>query len=754
MEQWLQSWPFRAALAVCLVGVALLSSLIVNTLFQINAPYFFFLAAVVASAFVGGSLTGLLATMLSVVVASYFVAEPRYSFTVASRVDQLRIAFFLVEGTLLSLLTGLLKSTHPLLLRKPWQRYGVIVPLLLMAFALKGQLAEAFPTANVPYRFCYLTVLIAARCGGLGPALLATLVSGLIGMFLPGALSMPHLVQPEDAVRLLAFLLESILISFVGSSLFLAREQAERHSQEVRRQQGQLAESERRYRLLLEGVRDYAIFLLDPQGRITSWNSSAERIFGLPGRAILGQHVATLARPDEAEARLNLEQIGTRGDPEHWEWAGWLSCQDGKRIWTELVITGLRNDQEARAFSVVLRDLTERHRATEVLTRTQEQLRQAQKLESIGRLAGGVAHDFNNLIMILSGYSDVLLKQLPPADPLRDIAQQIQLTVERATGLTGQLLAFSRGQVLKPVLINLNILIHDMGKLLRSLTGEGVRVSLALAPDLWSVRVDRVQLEQVLMNLVVNAHEAMPAGGELTLSTSNATSGLARAEPAEAPVGDWVVLMVTDTGCGMDEAVKTRVFEPFFTTKKQGHGLGLATVHGIVTQSGGHIALTSAVGRGTTIRVYLPCYQETKPLPSPTPDPVPTATTRGPAILVVDDEASVRTLLRLLLQKEGYDVLEASQGREALAQVQQRQGAVDLLLTDVALPELNGIELAQQLRRTHPHLPVLFLSAHPVEVLNHLGLSEQEIVLAKPFNLDRVLMEIRKLLDQAVVIQG
>jgi PAS domain S-box-containing protein len=756
MEQLLQSWPFRSALAVSLVATALLSSLIFNTLTHIHAPYIFFMAAVVVSAFLGRFLTGLLATILSIAVVSSFGAEPHSSLAEASQADHLRMAQFLVEGTLVSVFTGLLRSTRSLLFRQRWQRYGLIIPILLLAFILKLELVESLPGADVPYRFFYIAVLLVARCGGLGPALTATLVGGLMGtFFFADPHNSLHLAQREDALRLVGFLLESMLISFVGSTLFVVREQAEQHRQEIRRQQEQLAESERRYRLLVEGVRDHAVLLLDPQGGVTNWNSSAERILGLPGRAILGSHVATLARPDEAETLQALEQVGCSGGPEHWEWVGWLTRQDGKRLWAEEVITALRNNlQEIQSFSVVLRDLTERHQAAEVLRKTQEQLRQAQKLESIGRLASGVAHDFNNLILIISGYSEVLLGQLPPGDPLREPAQQLQQTVDRAAGLTRQLLTFSRGQVLNPVVLDLNTQVNDLGTLLRSLIGKTVRVVMALAPDLWTVRADRVQMEQVVMNLFVNARDAMPDGGELTMTTVNVMITREQVEPAEVPSGDWVVLAVADSGCGMDETVKARLFEPFFTTKKQGTGLGLSTVHGIVTQLGGRIVVASAPGQGSTFRVYLPRWQEAKIVPPARPVPVPTSRLGGESVLVVDDEASVRTLLRLVLKREGYDVLEADNAKDALTLVQQRAGAVDLLLTDVGMPGMNGVELARHLLRSYPKLPVLFLSAHSAEVLEKLGLSEQEIVLPKPFNLDTLVAQVRKMLDESVASKG
>ena len=380
----------------------------------------------------------------------------------------------------------------------------------------------------------------------------------------------------------------------------------------------------------------------------------------------------------------------------------------------------------------------------------EEQLRQSQKMEAIGRLAGGVAHDFNNLLTAIKGYAQVLLMDIPPSNPVHSDLQEIDKAATRAAALTGQLLAFSRKQVLQPRVTNLNTVIADMEKMLSRLISENIRLSVAVDPGLDRVKVDPSRMEQVLMNLVVNAGDAMPNGGSLTIATRN--------QAIRAPhvhrhgvikAGHYVVLSVTDTGTGMDERVLEHLFEPFFTTKAPGRGtgLGLATVYGIVQASGGHILVSSAPGEGTTFEMYLPRADAEHDLP-----PAHVAFTELPrgteTILLVEDEDAVRAIARRILEKSGYTVIEACHGVAALHLSRQHCGSIDLLVTDVVMPEMGGPELAERLAEMCPGVCVLFMSGYADRSLIHGGGPTGPVALIdKPFAPDRLAQKVREVLD-------
>ncbi|MCI0464413.1 MAG: response regulator [Gemmataceae bacterium] len=360
----------------------------------------------------------------------------------------------------------------------------------------------------------------------------------------------------------------------------------------------------------------------------------------------------------------------------------------------------------------------------------------AAKMEAIGRLAGGVAHDFNNLLTVINGYGEVLIQQIPSEDPRHGLIQQICEAGDRAACLTRQLLAFGHKQVLSPVVLDVNSVVTEFEKMLRRLIGEDIRLSLVLAPDLDAVRADRGQIEQVIMNLVVNARDAMPQGGNLTLVTRPVAvqEGRPSTDP-NLPPGNYVLLAVSDTGCGMDEATQARIFEPFFTTKEvgKGTGLGLATVYGIVKQSGGHIGVSSQQGRGTTFRIYLPSVGSRLQESIPSPDLV-IAQGHGETILLVEDEEGVRNLAMKTLTSSGYKVLAAGDGNEALRIAGGHAGPIDLLATDMIMPYLNGPQLAAQLRQARPGLNVLYMSGYASDTLGPQRALESGIVfLQKPF---------------------
>jgi len=387
--------------------------------------------------------------------------------------------------------------------------------------------------------------------------------------------------------------------------------------------------------------------------------------------------------------------------------------------------------------------------AEEALRVSEARLRQAQKMEAVGRLAGGIAHDFNNVLTAIFGYADLLMDSLDLLDPRRADAAEIKRAAERAAGLTRQLLAFSRKQVMQPRLVNLNTVVHEMGGMLRRVVGERIALRLDLDQGLGHVTADPGQLEQVIANLGVNARDAMPDGGTLTIATANVNApGVAGAEDALPPGGPLVALTVSDTGTGMDEHVLAHLFEPFFTTKElgRGTGLGLATVYGIVRQSGGQIQVASRPGEGSTFTVYFPRVEadpraaSTTALPEPSPGGTET-------VLVVEDEAAVRHLCCRVLRAKGYRVLEAPHAEAALALVAAMAEPIHLLVTDMVMPGMGGPALAAQLVATRPTLRVLYITGYALEAIEQGGdVAGADGLLQKPFSADQLARTVRELL--------
>jgi nitrogen-specific signal transduction histidine kinase/CheY-like chemotaxis protein len=388
-------------------------------------------------------------------------------------------------------------------------------------------------------------------------------------------------------------------------------------------------------------------------------------------------------------------------------------------------------------------DITERRRL-------EEQYLQAQKMEAIGRLAGGVAHDFNNILTIITGYGDLLFGSLPEDSRAREMAAEVTRAGERAASLTRQLLAFSRQQLVAPRVLDLNAVVTDLERMLRRIIGEDIDLSCRLQPCLGSVKADQGQIEQVLMNLAVNARDAMPTGGKLTLETRKVELDAAYVRThAEARPGPHVLLAVSDTGHGMTAEVKARLFEPFFTTKEKGKGtgLGLATVYGIVKQAGGHVGVYSEVGLGTTFKVYLPRVQEAASRGRSHAGQV--VLPRGTeTLLLVEDEAAVRALTRHVLGGCGFTILEADDGREALRTAQEHEGPIHLLVTDVVLPDLGGRVLVEQLLSVRPQMRVLYVSGYTDDAVVRHGILEDQVhFLSKPFSPAVLAQKVREVLD-------
>ena len=487
-----------------------------------------------------------------------------------------------------------------------------------------------------------------------------------------------------------------------------------------------------------------AIFMMDAQEQILWANAAFTATTGYTIEEVIGRRPVFLAgETTTPDILANIQKTIMQGEVWHGELMN--RRKNGTEFPGDLTVTPVRDEHGVLThFIGIMQDISEQHHL-------QEQLLHSQKMEAVGRLAGGVAHDFNNILTAVLGYSELLLQRFPPSDPIHHHAEEIRKSAERAASLTQQLLAFSRRQPVQPRVLNLNELVADLNKMLGRLVGENIRMVTVCSPDLGHVRADAGQLQQIIMNLVVNARDAMPDGGALTIQTANVQLDemYVRSYPDVAP-GDYVMLAISDTGAGMTPEVKEHLFEPFFTTKDVGGGtgLGLAMCYGIVKQSGGHINVYSEPGQGTVFRIYLPRVTATvEPAPRHSPQAeIPRGTE---TILVVEDEPEVRTLAVLVLRELGYDVIEAPNGEQALQLVGgPDQKPLHLLVTDVVMPRMGGWHLAEALASQHPETKVLFISGYPDENIAHHGTLPLNIAfLAKPFTPSALGRRVREVLD-------
>ena len=510
---------------------------------------------------------------------------------------------------------------------------------------------------------------------------------------------------------------------------------------ERKRAEEALRESEERYRDLVENAHDI-IYSHDLEGNYTSINKAGETITGYTVEEALKLNMADTVAPEHlprVRESMRRKLAGEKVTAYEID----IIAKDGHRATLEVNTKYVIQDGQPVAVQGIARDVTERKQL-------EEQLRQSQKMEAIGQLAGGVAHDFNNLLTAINGYSSLALQRLDDSSSIKPYLEEVKKAGDRAANLTRQLLAFGRKQILQPIPLDLNGIVADLNKMLRRLIGEDIDLNAKLASDLKRIQADPGQIEQVLVNLVVNARDAMPQGGSLTIETANVELDREYAKThASVQPGNYVMLAVSDTGTGMSEETRTRIFEPFFTTKEKGKGtgLGLSTVYGIVQQSGGSIWVYSELNRGTSFKVYLP--QLEAPVTTRERKSSEEAVPRGSeTVLLVEDEEVVRGLAAHILEDAGYNVIKARGGDEAIQLCKKQNGRIDLLLTDVVMPEISGKEVAQRVTALLPHLKVLFMSGYTDEAIVHHGVLDSSVeFIQKPFTPLGLSKKVREVLD-------
>jgi PAS domain S-box-containing protein len=497
--------------------------------------------------------------------------------------------------------------------------------------------------------------------------------------------------------------------------------------------------SEQRFRLLVQGVTDYALYMLSPEGLISNWNLGAERIKGYLQEEVLNTHFRRFFTPEDQRAGVPERALAAATREGRYESEGWRVRKDGTRFWAHAVLDAIYDETgQLVGFAKITRDVTERRKAAESLEQTRAALFQAQKMEAIGQLTGGVAHDFNNLLAVVSSGIDIL-NTMQITGPGARVLESMRRAVDRGALLTQQLLSFARQQPLAPAVHQLNSLISCFEGVLRRAVGPLVRFELDLGPQLGHVSVDDARFEAAILNLAVNARDAMPEGGSLTVETRNATLGAN--EVGTLPAGEYVKVTVRDTGTGMSQAVRARAFEPFFTTKEpgKGTGLGLSQVYGFIAQSGGDMAIDTEEGFGTSIRLYLPALKEGAQAQPQTAD-----APRDERVLIVDDDPLVLESATELFQAMGYSVVGARDGAEAL-RVLQREPDIDVLFSDVMMPNgMTGLELAREVRKHYPAIKIILASGYPLPALR----SEQQDLaefafVSKPYRLADVARHLR-----------
>ncbi len=539
-------------------------------------------------------------------------------------------------------------------------------------------------------------------------------------------------------------LLIGLLMYTSGALAVVARRKAravERARFQMSVQQENLRQANERQQAVIQAS-PFAIVSLDTTGKVQSWNPAAERIFGWTAAEAVDQTPPCIDAQQMEE--FQDEVLRTAGGEMISGMERRRRRKDGSTIDVAIWTAPLRDASGSiSAIIMAIADISERKKL-------EEQLRHSQKMEAVGRLAGGVAHDFNNLLTVINGYGHMMVEALRPGDRLHSHAEQIVKAGNQAAALTTQLLAFSRRQMIQPKPVDLNQVISNLEKMLRRVIGEDITLYTLLSPDLAPIKADANQMEQVLINLAANARDAMPHGGALTIATKNITleEGL-RCESSDLPAGSYVEVAVSDTGEGMDADTRNHLFEPFFTTKERGKGtgLGLSSVYGSVRQNGGGIVVWSARGSGATFRIYLPQLRE--PAAAEKPEASRTSHRRGTeTILLVEDEVPLRRMLQESLSSAGYRVLEANDGTDAIRKWEKQAASIDLLLTDVVMPLVNGRQLAQRMTSAGPQMRVIYMSGYADDVIAYHGiLDENTTLVQKPFSPSALLQKVREVLD-------
>jgi PAS domain S-box-containing protein len=620
----------------------------------------------------------------------------------------------------------------------------------------KSEPYRGMPQGHLPVR-SYLAVPVLSRSG-------AVLGGLFFGHAQPGMFS-------ERAERIMVGLAAQAAVAIDNSRLYqtsqheiAARKQAEDELQELNRTLEQraaeraeqlaasivrLEESERRFRILVEGVIDYAIYMLDPEGKIINWNPGAERIKGYAREQIIGQHFSQFYTDEDRHAEVPKKALETAVRTGKYEAEGWRVRKDGTRFWAGVVINAIRDAQGTIVgFAKITRDLTERRAA-------EERIHQAQKMEGIGQLTGGVAHDFNNLLTVIIGNLEALQRHLgedsQDSGRLRRSADNAMRGAKRAESLTHRLLAFSRQQPLDPKPVDVGRLVTGMSDLLRRTLGEQISVETVLAGGMWRAHADPSELEVAILNLAVNARDAMRDGGKLTIETANVhLDERYAASQIEVLPGQYVMLAVTDNGSGMPADIRAKAFDPFFTTKDVGHGtgLGLSQVYGFVKQSNGHVKIYSEVGEGTTVKIYLPRVHSEVAETEEAVVREPARGLRSEVILLVEDDEDVRSYSSETLRELGYHVIEAANARTAI-QMLEAQSEVAVLFTDIGLPGgMNGRQLAEEARKGRPNLKVLFTTAYARNAIVHDGRLDPGVeLLPKPFTQAALGEKLRDIID-------
>ena len=606
----------------------------------------------------------------------------------------------------------------------PILRYGVAILSTTLALIPSFVLSDLVESRLVVFA---VAVMVSAWYGGWKPGLVATSFAVTVNAYFALNNVRTEADYRRAIIHLTLFVFVALLICSFNAALRSAQEGLRR--------------SELNFRSLVTNS-PYGICRCDPNGTVADANPAFVHMLGYSSATeLIGRHLGSLHRNSQEWFHL-ADYFAARKD-----FTGLVADftrRDASATVVRLSGRAIRDEDDTTSFELFAEDVTE-NRALE------QQLRQAQKMEAVGRLAGGIAHDFNNLLMVISGYCEFLLERIGPDPVLRGPAQEISNAAERATSLTRQLLAFSRKQMLAPKILDLNATVTENLKMLTRLIGEDIDLVMVPGTDLGAVKADPGQVEQVIMNLAVNARDAMPHGGKLTIQTSNVTldESYTRFHAGVNP-GEYVMLAISDTGSGMDAETQSHIFEPFFSTKgTKGTGLGLSTVYGIVKQSGGYIWVTSEAGKGTTFKVYLPRVVEMGELAAPQPGMAAKKTVQPmETILVVEDEANLRRMACHYLERQGYKILEAADGAAAMQIAVAHRGPIHLVLTDVIMPGMNGRELAQKILSSRPETKILYMSGYSENAIGHNGELEADVVLLqKPFTLQALKEKVREVLD-------